>query len=293
MVTPKPWIYLTDQSDIYYRNDHSINGVMYMIEANDPNVGEMLLYSKLTDEIMFFGNNAVIRVNVLLYRNDTRTGKVGGNGFYYYKENQFTNKNGIVTRSITRNIDVYLSIENLKKSHRESNMREYMVLRGRDIEMMRILLLPKLEYLVSYLNETFQYREGKLYLDENIKTIEVEIGNGDKALYFRPGVHKLFNDELTPCLEVYLNSPKNVSLMNIGNVYEFIYFIRNINIYQYAASMLAAYGNPPMGLNLYDNGLQQTMNMISDFQYDDPRKNRRGGFFNKEIDRRKKEEEEG
>ena len=251
-------------------------------------IAEMLLYNRLVDDLMFLGSNAILRMNVLLYQN----GRGANQRSYYYKETQYIDKNGLLVRKAQRMIDSYLTIENLKPV---GNDREYIVLKGRDLELMRIFLLPKLETIVQNFGEVYQVRNGHLYVNENIKAIEVEIAAREKILWFKPGAHKLFSDEVIPAMELYLNSPNNMTVMTFQTVYELMYFIRTFQIHQYAATMLAYYNTPPMGLNMYDMSLNQEVNAISGYQYEEPEhlkvKRNTNGFFQKEIQKRSKENE--
>lgn len=253
-------------------------------------IAESLLYNRLVDDLMFLGSNAILRMNAMLYSNAR-----GANNRrdYYYREVQYVDKNGLLVRKMTRSIDAFLTIENLKPV---GNTREYIVIRGRDLELMRIFLIPKFESIVQNFGDVFQLRGGHLYVNEKIKAIEVEVGSREKLLWFKPGVHKLYNDQVVPAMELYLNSPTNVTIMSFQNVYELVYLIRTFQIQQYAASMLAYFGCPPMGLNLYDMTTNQEVNGLDGYKYEEPeqlklKRQNSGGFFGNEL--KKREEEKG
>lgn len=258
---------------------------------DNQHTAELLLYNRLVDDLMFLGNNAILRMNALLYSNAK-----GANNRrdYYYRETQYVDKNGLLVRKVNRFIDSFLTIENLKLVGHD---KEYIVIRGRDLELMRIFLLPKLESIVQNFGDVFQVRGGHLYVNEKIKPIEVEVGSREKILWFKPGAHKLYNDEVVPAMELYLNSPTNMSVMSFPCVYGLMYIIRTFQIHTYASSMLAFLGHPPMGLNLYDMSLNQEVNSLSGYKYEEPEqlklKRQTGGFFGKEIRRRNEEKGDG
>lgn len=252
-------------------------------------MAEMLLYNRLVDDLMFLGNNAILRMNALLYSNAK-----GPNNRrdWYYREVQYVDKNGLMVRKLTRSIDAFLTIENLKPV---GNDREYIVIRGRDLELMRIFLLPRLETIVQNFGDVFQVRGGRLYVNEKVKAIEVEVGSREKLLWFKPGIHRLYNDEVVPAMELYLNSPQNVTIMSFQSVYGLMYLIRTFQIQQYAASMVSYFGSPPMGVNLYDMTMNQEVNGLEGYKYEEPehlklKRQNSGGFFGNEL---KKREEEG
>lgn len=254
---------------------------------NNQQTAELLLYHRLVDDLMLLGNNAILRMNALLYSN---TKGPNNRRDYYYRETQYVDKNGLLVRKINRSIDCFLSIENLKAVGHD---KEYIVIRGRDLELMRIFLLPKLESIVQNFGNVFQVRGGHLYVNEKIKPIEVEVGSREKILWFKPGAHKLYNDEVVPAMELYLNSPNNISVMNFQSVYGLMYIIRTFQIHTYAANMLTYFGHPPIGLNLYDMSLNQEVNALSGYKYEEPEqlklKRQTGGFFRKEIKKREEE----
>jgi len=253
-------------------------------------VSELLLYNRLQDDLMFLGNNAVVRMNIALYRLKDHNQRE-----YYYGETQYVDKNGYLTRRMTRRIDPFLSIESMKND--AAGNREYFVLRGKDIEFLRLFVIPKLEYIVTHFTEVFEARDGKIYINDADKhSIQVDLNYG-KFMVFKPGVRKMYNDELQPVIDVYLNNTTTMTSMTIAQACEFMYLIRTIQIHQYAASMLAFFDRPPMGLNMKDISLNQELNGIEQFKYiESPeltrRRKEKGGFFNREIKRRENEKDD-
>ena len=255
-------------------------------------IAEMLLYNRLVDDILILGNNAILRMNVVLYYNRNKPSGQPQRE-YYHRETQYIDKNGLLSRKVHRNYDAFLTLENLRPV---GGNKEYILLFGRDLELMRIFLMPKLEAMVQNFGDVFQVRSGKLYVNEKLRPIEVELSSKDKYLWFKPGVHKLFNDEVVPAMELYLNSPNNVSIMSFQNVYELIYIMRTFQIHLYASNMLAAFSHPPMGFNMFDMSLNQEVNPIGNYKYEEPEQLKlkretqsQGGFFGNEMKKRKKE----
>ena len=258
------------------------------MDIDNQQVAEMLLYNKITDTLMFLGSNAILRMNVALYQ----TGRKPNTREYFYQETQYVDRNGVLTRKIQRMIDAFISLENMRPVGNEN--KEYIVIRGRDLELMRIFLLPKLEAIIQNFGDVFQVRSGHLYVNDKIKPIELELGFKEKTIWFKPGAHKLYNDEVVPTMEMYLNSPNNVSIMSFQAVYELMYLIRTFQLQQYAAAMLSCF-EPPLGINMYDMSINQEINALQGFQYEEPEqlrsKRNTTGFFSTEM--RKREESKG
>ena len=82
----------------------------------------------------------------------------------------------------------------------------------------------------------FESRNNKLYVKEAPATT-IECSN-NKFLVFAPGIHKLYNEDLQPCLDMYLNNEMNITSMNFNTVLQLINFIRTFSIYQYACTMV-------------------------------------------------------
>jgi hypothetical protein len=253
--------------------------------VTEQEIAENLLYNKFTDNLLYLGSNALLSMNVVLYKysND------GSNRDYFYREVQYLDKFGNVCRKGTRNIDAFLTISNLTAV---GGYKESIIVRGRDLEMLRVFLIPKLETIIQNFQEVFQYRENnKLYVNETIKPISIDM-SGNKYLVFKPGVHKLYSEKVIPCMEMYLNSPDNISVLTFQTVYDFMYIIRTFQIQNYASNMLAYYTkNLPMGLNMYDMTSQQFVNDSKKYTCDTEGplsiQKRDKGFFDKALKEKK------
>lgn len=252
-------------------------------------VAETLLYNRIQDDLLILGTNAIVKMNLIFYRTkeDRRD--------FYYREVQYVDKHGNLVRKMARNLlESFISIENLKPMNNEG-FREFIVLRGRDLEFFRIYLLPKLEYIVTHTEEIYEVRDGNMYVNEKGASIKIELNNREKFLVFKPAAHKMYNDEMMPCIEIYLNNPYNNTIVSLAGILDFMHFIRNFNIQMYAATMMSYVGRAPMGLNMRDITMQQDLNKIEDFKYEEPeelklkRREVGGGFFGKELKRREKE----
>lgn len=218
-----------------------------MLPADERRMKEVvLLYNKIQDKIMFLGMNAILKMNVVLYTGgymDPNKGKK-----YYYGEVKYTDDEGLNRKKINRNFDAYLTIENVKPT--EAGAKETIIIRGAQLELMRLTLLPILEKIVLQPELFYESRNKKLYLGEAPATT-IECGN-NKFLLFAPGIHKLYNEDLQPCVDLYLSNETNISSMSFNTVLQFMNFIRTFSIYQYACTMINFLPRPVPGYNMFD-----------------------------------------
>lgn len=252
---------------------------------NEQNVAEYLLYSRIQDTLMTLGTNAILKMNVNLYFDKRSNGRD-----YYRNEVQFIDKNGHLSRKVIRRIDGIITIENMKVIN---GKKDFVIIRACDLEMMRLLLLPWFEKVISEMNNIYSMRDDKLYLDESVvNPIEVSLV-GHSKLWFKPSLIKnTYNEEISPCIDMFMNTPENVSKIPMDSVYGFMHILRLFQMHQYIATVLSSKENDLTGINLYDITGSQELNPIRSFKYEEPehvkrkREEYKRGFFEKEIEKR-------
>lgn len=207
-------------------------------------IQEFSMYTKIQDKLMMIGNNAIMYMNLILYSNSEKYGRR-----YYYKETQYIDRSTNPVRKIVRDYDAYLSIENIKPIN--DNYKEFICLRGKDIEYFNLMIRP---YILSLLrndnNEFFEERSENKWLCNNNKGVSFDVGT--KIIIFKPEVSVLSETYTVPSLAMYLNDANNKNVLYLNQIYEFLYILRNLNLFEYASSMLAYMGRPMMGTNMYD-----------------------------------------
>lgn len=221
------------------------------------------MYNKVQDRIMMMGNNAFLNMNLMLYSDSEKYGRR-----YYYKEFKYVSeKAGGEVKKLLREYDAYMSLENIKPVN---NIKEFIVIRGRDLELMRMALLPKLESIIQNFDTIYEMRGKKMYISDSIKPFQIDVNN--KPLIFLPGIRKMYTEELLPCVDVYLNgNPENVVSMSFNQVYEFMYIVRTFQIQLYAASMLAYLGRPMPGTNMINMTDGQAYDQVSQMELPSPK----------------------
>lgn len=242
--------------------------------SNNPE--ENILYNRLEDILCNVGNNARLKINLNLYKTYVKDNKKD----YYLKEIVYIeNKENTINRKIVRTMtDGYLSLEN-------TNVKEqkvYIMLFGKDLEYMRIFLLPKLEFLIQNYNQIYEIRkDNKIYINNNFNNpIELQSPTGHYTLWFKPGVYIKSNDESIPCIELYMNSQHTMTSISFPNLYEFMYIIRTIQLQTYFSSMLAYLKKP-------DLNILQEQNSVIYYSYNKPQLQKPQGFFEKQLQERK------
>ena len=252
---------------------------------NEEQMAEYLLYTRLQDTLMTLGTNAVVKVSANLYyekkSNNTRD--------FYRNEIQYISKSGKLARKVLRRIDGVLMIENMKAV---GSKKEAIMIRAGDIELMRVILLPWFETVIREFHEIYAVREGKLYIDKEVNAIEIVVGPA--KIWFKPGMYSnQYTNEVSPCMDMYLNDPENVSKVPYDSIYAFMHILRLFQLHQYIATMLAAYEQHTMGFNMYDISQSQVLNEVDGYKYEEPenikkmRAEHKKGFFDVEMEKRK------
>lgn len=247
-----------------------------MITNNNPE--EYITYNRLEDIICFVGNNARLKINLNLYKTHIKDNRKE----YYLKEIVYTeNRENSLSRKIVRTMtDGYLSLENLNTKEQ----KVYIMLSGKDLEYMRIFLLPKLEYLIQNYNQIYEIRkDNKIYINQKFNNpIELQSPTGQYILWFKPGIYIKMNDESVPCIELYMNSQHTMTSITFPNLYEFMYIIRTIQLQTYFSSMLAYLDKPSI------NMLQEQNSLIY-YSYNKPQLQKPQGFFDKQLLQKRKD----
>ena len=206
---------------------------------------EYFLYNKIQDRVMFLSYYFIINANVILYSNSEKYGRRS-----YYKEIEYNDKNDNYARKISREFDCYLSMENLKAVN---NVKEFIILRGRDLEFLRIILLPYLNLYLDNISKIYENRDGKVYINNSSigGVCKFRLISSNNILSFSPGIIKnTYDDSYTQCIDFIINdNVNNIIKINHSNLYEFIYMIRTFQIQLYGSTMINYLQRPLLGTN--------------------------------------------
>ena len=247
-------------------------------------INDFAMYSKIQDPLLWLGssdNPVLLSASLNLYNQSLKTHQVE----YYYREFQYVSeKLNQETRKIKRDYDAYLQLENVRPI---GTYREFIPMKGKDIEFCRYNLIPKFEEVIRDFDKIYQVRENKVYVQE---TTPFMVDLGSKYLVFKPGLMSSFTEDIKPCIDMFMNGNDNNCVhINFDQLYGFMYIIRTFDLYNYAANMLSYLGRPPATTNIIDRTTGQEANQMNRVDMTvDPRKRRVVGeekkksYFNKE-----------
>lgn len=252
---------------------------MNMMDPRDRFINDFGMYNRMQDNLMFLGNNenmVVVSVVLNLYQKNRKRESYD----YFHSEVQyFAESRCCETRKIRRNYDCYIMLENARPI---GTYREVITLRGRELELLNMTLIPKLQEIIVNFNDIYQKVGEKVQVTGAVKPFMVDVGT--KSLILQPGINKNFVDELVPTIDMFLNGNKDNKIsMSFNQVYDFIYLIKNFNLYTYAACMLNYLGRPPAGTNLLDMVDHRNYNQIEAGLFSDPTKRRFIGDSDRKI----------
>ena len=229
-------------------------------------------FSKIQDQLLYLGNpkynSAILSVVVSLMS----TNYQGDVNYFYHEIVYPSSKMNTITTKVKRTFNTYLALENVKPLN--DNYKEYIVIKGRDLEILRAVFVPYVEAVFgSQFNQIFKYNAQNKLMIDTFKPRAVNDIGGSKYIQFAPGM--FFNsqeDEFQPGLELTLNNPANMVVISVSQAFELIYIIRTLDLYTYGANMVNFIGRPPIGTNrliLESNGIERP---IQEPKQDEPKR---------------------
>lgn len=242
------------------------------------------MFSKLQDPIMYlgYGNRMAVLSVVLNMMNKTLQGEPK----YFYSEVQyFSSYLNCETRKIKRDINVYVTLENVKPI---DGLIEYVALKPKDLEFMKFSLIPYLERIFAEDYDQIYYIDAAgHYCIHEYKQLSIKVGQ--KELIFMPGYVPIYNEpgKYDAGIDMYLNSYGNMISMIWDQVFGLIYFLKTFDIYSYGANMLAFMQRPPEGTNRYNLHNSEVEHSVKDYinEREDQRrfikKQSQGSYFTK------------
>jgi hypothetical protein len=186
-------------------------------------------YDKIEDIIMNLGNNAIVKIVIILYHYNRKNEKE-----FYLKENEYINKHGEKACKIIRNIESYLAIES-----KVSSSKQYVILGGQNIESFKINTLPSVEVCLRSLNVIYE-RIGDTNSFKQIhevKRFKIDALN-NQYIELEFGLKKYYSDDFVPCIIMYMNNESSYSIIPIQDFYNFLYLIKTIQLQTYTLGVL-------------------------------------------------------
>ena len=211
-------------------------------------------YDKISDDVYFLGNNAILKFNVSLSKTSDAFGRQ-----YFHKEFEYSSKNSdkpLIT--IRRNFDYYLSIENIR--YTDDGKKEFIRLVIEEMIILRqsINNAAKWFYNEEYKNLYVTHKK-QLVMTSKLDRINLPYLPMGKYLSFEAIVFT-FGEEQAPGVRMFLSDENNFVDMHINRFMGLVYIINSINLYESAQLMLNYIHRPENGSNLtsFDNNDKST-----------------------------------
>lgn len=198
-------------------------------------------YDKISDDMMYLGNNISLRFNVLLSR---KTSLTDNTRKFFHSEfrhkSKFSDSNTSI--SIKRSYSYYMSID-VGGERWESSV----MIRIQDILILRDLLSRATKWLID--GKTFDLIDGSLVCHKR-KSIKLENMPDGKYLLFDP-ITIEYNSIKRPGIRMTISNTDVYVDMNTDIFFGFKYLIDTIDMFSCAQNMLNYIGRPPeYGYNL-------------------------------------------
>jgi len=223
-----------------------------------PSLIDPLIYSsyeKMTDDLYWISSNLLLRFNVILAHYDKEGNRVG-----FHKEFKYpTNKTSYgYLKSIRRDFDFYLSIENFYRRNGED--RIFIPINVQDIISVRMAL----QVVFSWYNDK-QYeglyvtKNGKLMMTSPAPSYIIQMP-GANYIEFKPIIleKKTGVDDKEPGVFMGIND-NDGSRLTLRNFMGLKYLIDSINMYEVALLMLNYLGRPEFGSFMYSFSSEDTV----------------------------------
>lgn len=221
---------------------------------------DIQFFSKIQDQLLYLGNPRYNSAILSVVVNLMSTNYQGDANYFYHEVVYPSSKMNTITTKVRRTFNTYLALENTKPLN--GNYREYIVIKGRDLELLKAIFVPYVEAVFgSQFKQIFAYNKQNKLMVNTFKPRAVNDIGGSKCIKFAPGMY--FNNqenEFQPGLELILNNPANMVVINVSQAFELIYIIKTLDLYTYGANMVNFIGKPPIGTNriiLESNGMER------------------------------------
>lgn len=228
-----------------------------MSEPIKPFIIEHKMYDKISDDLIFLGQNCIVRFNVSLSNYNSETEEFNS----YHREYVRKNKNGDSSILIRRSFNYYISIENIKYDP-ILGIKEYIMIGVNDIQLLISTLEAVSNWFVESNNIYTKNAEGKLFVKANNCSLYIENLPMGKWLSFFPTIISYPNGDEALGVRIHLSDKNNFTDVNLSNFMGFLYQIKNINMFTSAQNMINYLQRPEFGSNLNDfsnnNNTQQS-----------------------------------
>lgn len=201
---------------------------------------EYVDYDKITDDMMYLGNNVNMRFNVLLSKKFSNTENIRK---FFHSEYRYASKYDDTLAGVTikRTFPYYISIDVGGENWDRSVM----------IRIQDIILLREITSMASkwIMDDTFEIKDGKLVCHRK-NTLKMPLPD-NKYLWFDPVIIE-WNGVQNQGIRITISDPAIYVDMVSDSFLGFKYLIDTVDMFGYAQNMLNYLGRPENGFNLSD-----------------------------------------
>lgn len=206
-----------------------------------PIIYDPIQYDKISDDIMFLGRSAILRMNVALSKK-RRSDEMREFFYNEYEYGGAYNRNVMVRRSF----DYYLSVDSLIKL--SPSMKEKVIIGLEDMYSFKAAI----DTAISWFRDPehkglFVFVSGEMKLTAPIPNVMLNNLRFGKWLRIEPAVSYESNYP-EQGVRIYINNDEMYTTFGLDTLFALDYILKSINIFN-AAQLMVASLNIPMGTN--------------------------------------------
>lgn len=201
-------------------------------------------YNKITDLVMYVGQNCILKFNVIL----NYEGKDGSSIENFHKEFQYYSKKYSANQyTISRKFEYYLSLENAFTN--DIGFKEIIYIGVCEIIMFKMLLKSAMDWFFdSQYSDMYANKDGRLVLMKSMPPKRVVLRS--KYIEIEPMVYIDQLDNSDFGVRIYLNSETNYTEIPFNRLCGLYYIIDSFDLYQSAITLINYLQRPELGTNL-------------------------------------------
>lgn len=191
-------------------------------------------YNKIQDNLMYFTKTISLKFNVILQRRDKDGNYISNLSEYGYSFSD----NDRMNYCIKRNMNFFFTIDD------KNNYDNSIMIRTKDIEPLKLLLDGNIIPWFIGNNRIFDTVKNKLVISGKFTKAVFPISES-KYMIFYPIILTYDDGKDIEGIRLEMNSPENYIDITLGKFMEFVYYIKNTDMYNAACNALTYVKTPP------------------------------------------------
>lgn len=207
--------------------------------------------NKISTNIMWLSSNTILRVTANLWNISKKRGRSS-----YHRETRFYyDKAGKQVVNINLDIDVFVTIEQLKPNERSEKC--YIRLNTTDIFYFKNAVESMFQVLNNDYKSIFGMKNGRARIQKKMTPIEIKCSSFNSYLVIQPDIIENRNgDERSSKggIRINLSSPTNYVLLDMNGVITLKETLAHLSLPQYGQMLINYLGAPKLGEHMYQVG---------------------------------------